>query len=88
MVEANVIPNASAKLDTSDVDQCSEPVVFAEMYDFCNATDIRRTVQAMDHPNPLHRSEELAKKSATVHKNQNAEMVVRERASWPMATAH
>ena len=51
-------------LDTSDVDQwIGKPIVFAEFYDPCNATDIRRWVQAMDYPNPIHWNEELASAS-------------------------
>jgi len=49
------------KLDTSDVDTwVGKPVVFAEMWDPCNATDIRRWVQALDYPNPVHWDEEFA----------------------------
>ena len=56
--------NASAVLDTSDVDQwIGKPVIFAEMWDACNATDIRRWVQAMDYPNPIHWDEEFARAS-------------------------
>lgn len=48
-------------LDTSDLDKwVGKPVVFAELWDPCNATDIRRWVQAMDYPNPIHWDEELA----------------------------
>jgi acyl dehydratase len=48
-------------LDTSDVDRyVGKPVVFAEMWDPCNATDIRRWVQAMDYPNPIHWDQEFA----------------------------
>ena len=48
--------------DTSDVDKwIGKPVVFAEMYDPCNATDIRRWVQAMDYANPLHWDGEFAR---------------------------
>jgi acyl dehydratase len=64
MVEAAVAPSAPVKLDTRDVDQwIGKRIVFAEMYDPCNATDIRRWVQAMDYPNPIHWDEEFAKKS-------------------------
>ena len=42
-------------LDTSDVDKwVGKPIIFAEFWDPCNATDIRRWVQAMDYANPLH----------------------------------
>ena len=50
--------------DTSDVDRwVGKPVVFAEMWDPCNSTDIRRWVQAMDYANPLHWDEEFARNS-------------------------
>lgn len=50
--------------DTSDVDRwVGKPVVFAEMWDPCNATDIRRWVQAMDYANPLHWDEAFARTS-------------------------
>ena len=55
---------APVTLDTSDVDRwVGKPIVFAEMWDPCNATDIRRWVQAMDYPNPIHWDEEFAKAS-------------------------
>ena len=51
--------------DTSDVDKwVGKPIVFAEMWDPCSATDIRRWVQAMDYANPLHWDEEFARASA------------------------
>lgn len=51
-------------LDTSDVDKwIGKPIVFAEMWDPCNATDIRRWVQAMDYANPLHWDEQFARNS-------------------------
>jgi acyl dehydratase len=51
-------------LDTSDLDRwVGKPVVFAELWDPCNATDIRRWVQAMDYPNPIHWDEEFASNS-------------------------
>ena len=53
--------DANAKLDLSDVDKwIGKPVIFAELWDPCNATDIRRWVQAMDYPNPIHWNEEFA----------------------------
>ena len=56
------IPNSA--LDTSDVDKwIGKQIVFAEMYDACNATDIRRWVQAMDYANPLHWDEQFAQAS-------------------------
>lgn len=52
------------ELDTSDLDKwVGKPVVFAELWDPCNATDIRRWVQAMDYPNPIHWDEEGARAS-------------------------
>jgi acyl dehydratase len=52
------------ELDTSDLDKwVGKPVVFAELWDPCNATDIRRWVQAMDYPNPIHWDEEVARSS-------------------------
>lgn len=51
-------------LDLSELDKwVGKPVVFAEMWDPCNATDIRRWVQAMDYPNPLHWDEKFARSS-------------------------
>ncbi len=51
-------------LDLSDLDQwVGKPVVFAELWDPCSATDIRRWVQAMDYPNPIHWNEEFARAS-------------------------
>ncbi len=55
---------SDVQLDLSDLDKwVGKPVIFAEMWDPCNATDIRRWVQAMDYPNPLHWSEEFARDS-------------------------
>ncbi len=51
-------------LDTSDVDRwIGKPIVFAEFWDPCNSTDIRRWVQAMDYANPLHWDETFARNS-------------------------
>lgn len=56
--------DSQVELDLSDLDKwVGKPVVFAEMYDPCNATDIRRWVQAMDYPNPIHWDEEFARDS-------------------------
>lgn len=55
---------ADVRLDTSDVDKwVGKPIVFAELWDPCNATDIRRWVQAMDYANPLHWDETFARES-------------------------
>jgi acyl dehydratase len=59
--EAN---ESTVQLDLSDLDRwVGKPVVFAEFWDPCNATDIRRWVQAMDYPNPLHWDEQFARSS-------------------------
>ena len=56
------IPNSA--LDTSDVDKwIGKKIVFAEMWDPCSATDIRRWAQAMDYANPLHWDEQFARAS-------------------------
>ena len=45
------------QLDLSDLGKwVGKPVVFAEMWDPCNATDIRRWVQAMDYGHGCHPS--------------------------------
>jgi len=55
---------SEVQLDTSDVDQwVGKRVVFAEMWDPATATEIRRWVQAMDYPNPIHWDEEFARNS-------------------------
>jgi acyl dehydratase len=55
---------SAVQLDLSDLDRwVGKPVVFAEFWDPCNATDIRRWVQAMDYPNPLHWDEQFARDS-------------------------
>src|SRR5690625_3357139 len=52
------------ELDLSDLDKwIGKPVIFAELWDPCNATDIRRWVMAMDYPNPIHWDEEFARNS-------------------------
>jgi acyl dehydratase len=54
----------AVKLDTADVDKwVGKRIVFAELWDPCSATDIRRWVQALDYPNPLHWNEEFARQS-------------------------
>ncbi|MFM6931578.1 MAG: MaoC family dehydratase N-terminal domain-containing protein, partial [Novosphingobium sp.] len=54
--------NNAPALDTSDVDKwIGKQIVYAEMWDPCNATDIRRWVQAMDYANPLHWDENFAR---------------------------
>ena len=56
--------DSNVTLDTSDVDKwIGKRIVFAEMWDPCSATDIRRWVQAMDYANPLHWDENFARAS-------------------------
>ncbi|MDR3417171.1 MAG: MaoC family dehydratase N-terminal domain-containing protein [Nevskia sp.] len=56
--------SGDVKLDLSDVDKwVGKPVIFAELWQPCNGTDIRRWVQAMDYPNPIHWDEEIARSS-------------------------
>lgn len=78
------VQDSKLTLDTSDVDQwVGKPVIFAEMWDACNATDIRRWVQAMDYPNPIHWDENFARARASAGSS-------RRRASpwrWTMAMA-
>jgi acyl dehydratase len=51
-------------LDTRDVDKwIGKQIIFAEFWDPCNATDIRRWAQAMDYANPLHWDEQFAGES-------------------------
>jgi acyl dehydratase len=58
------MPEQVVTLDASDADKwVGKRIVFAEMWDPCNATDIRRWVQAMDYPNPLHWDEYFARNS-------------------------
>jgi acyl dehydratase len=54
----------TATLDTTDVDRwIGKRIVYNEFWDPCNATDIRRWVQAMDYANPLHWDEQFARAS-------------------------
>ncbi len=54
----------TAALDLSELDTwAGKDIVFAELWDPCNATDIRRWVQAMDYPNPIHWDEQFARAS-------------------------
>jgi len=51
-------------LDVADVDpRVGLPVGGGQLWDACNATDIRRWVMAMDYPNPIHWDEEFARAS-------------------------
>lgn len=63
-MSADAANTQAVELDLSDVDKwIGKPVIFAELWDPCNATDIRRWVQAMDYPNPIHWNEEFARES-------------------------
>src|SRR3546814_13761288 len=63
-MSAKPSPASEVALDMSDVDKwVGKPVIFAELWDPCNATDIRRWVMAMDYANPIHWDEEFARKS-------------------------
>ncbi|MBU6268215.1 MAG: MaoC family dehydratase [Sphingomonadales bacterium] len=57
-------PGNNFGMDTSDVDKwIGKRIVYAEFWDPCSATDIRRWVQAMDYANPLHWDEQFARES-------------------------
>ena len=54
----------TVQLDLSDLDRyIGQPVVFNELREPCYTTDIRRWVQAMDYPNPIHWDEDFAEAS-------------------------
>lgn len=56
--------NEQVQLDLSDLDRyIGQQVVFNELREPCHTTDIRRWVQAMDYPNPVHWDEDFAKAS-------------------------
>ena len=58
-------PGSNFGMDVRDVDRyVGQRLVYAEFWDPCNATDIRRWVQAMDYPNPLHWDEGFARASS------------------------
>lgn len=55
---------AGLPLDLTDLDKWTgKRVVYNEFWDPCSSTDIRRWVQAMDYPNPLHWDEEFARRA-------------------------
>lgn len=63
-MNAPVSQEAPVELDLRELDEwVGKPIVFAEMWEPCNGTDIRRWVQAMDYPNPIHWDEEFARAS-------------------------
>ena len=63
-MNAPAAQDAPVELDLRELDEwVGKPIVFAEMWEPCNGTDIRRWVQAMDYPNPLHWDEEFARAS-------------------------
>ena len=52
---ADQVKQDAVHMDTSDVDKwVGKRVVFAEMWDEASATEIRRWVQSLDYPNPIH----------------------------------
>lgn len=62
---AEPVNEAASELDLSDLDRwVGKRVIYAELWQPCNETDIRRWVQAMDYPNPLHWDEEFARASS------------------------
>lgn len=63
-MSADTAKQSEVKLDLSELDAWTgKPIVFAELWDPCNATDIRRWVMAMDYANPIHWNEEFARAS-------------------------
>jgi N-terminal half of MaoC dehydratase len=57
--------NGHIEFDTSDVDRhAGGPVGGGQLPEPVNVTDIRRWVQAMQYPNPLHFDDEVAAASA------------------------
>lgn len=54
----------TVQLDLSDLDRwVGKRVIYNEFWNPCSETDIRRWVQAMDYPNPIHWDEEFARSS-------------------------
>ncbi|EFC86248.1 MaoC family dehydratase N-terminal domain-containing protein [Parafrankia sp. EUN1f] len=63
MSEALENPEA-LELDLTDVDhRVGKPIGGGQLWEPCQASDIRRWVMAMDYPNPLHWDEQFAKKT-------------------------
>lgn len=63
-MSATTVEQNHAQLDLSDVDpRIGQAVGGGQLWAACSPTDIRRWVQAMDYPNPLHWDEEFARKS-------------------------
>ena len=61
---ADSMTQDAPQLDLRELDEWTgKRVVYNEFWDPCNATDIRRWVQAMDYPNPLHWDEARARQS-------------------------
>ena len=61
---AGATKQSPVTLDLSDVDpRVGQLVGGGQLWEPCSATDIRRWVQAMDYPNPIHWDEEFASKS-------------------------
>jgi acyl dehydratase len=58
------LAKSEVTLDLSDVEpRVGQLIGGGEHWAACSPTDIRRWVQAMDYPNPIHWDEELARKS-------------------------
>src|SRR3546814_4537424 len=63
-MSGNSANESTTTLDLSDLDRwVGKRVIYNEFWNPCNETDIRRWVQAMDYPNPIHWDEEFARKS-------------------------
>src|SRR3546814_374844 len=63
-MSAHSANESTTTLDLSDLDRwVGKRVIYNEFWNPCNETDIRRWVQAMDYPNPIHWDEEFARKS-------------------------
>src|SRR3546814_19774496 len=63
-MSAHSANESTTTLDLSDLDRwVGKRVIYHEFWNPCNDTDIRRWVQAMDYPNPIHWDEEFARKS-------------------------
>lgn len=57
-------PESTVRMDLSDVDRrVGQLVGGGNLWAACSPTDIRRWVQALDYPNPIHWDEDFARKS-------------------------
>ena len=63
-MSADQMQEPQVQLDLSDVEwRVGHVVGSGQLWEACSATDIRRWVQAMDYPNPIHWDEEFARNS-------------------------